>query len=138
MMVRSDHMPNRRGTSIVECAVVFPVTMLLLIGTMVVGIIVFRYEQLQFLASEGARYASVHGPTYASDSGLPVASTSDIQTHVLTPLANGLAGVSCTAVSYSSASAPCTVAVTLTYTSTPEAYFSAMTWTATSTLVVTY
>ena len=51
----------------VEAAVVYPITMLILIGMVVLGIGVFRYDQLQFLRVRCARYASVHGPTYASE-----------------------------------------------------------------------
>ena len=36
---------------LLEAAVVYPVTMLLLIGTVVLGIAVFRYEQLQVAGS---------------------------------------------------------------------------------------
>lgn len=129
----------RRGTTIVECAVVYPVTMFLLLGTLVVGVGVFNYQQLQSLAREGARYASVHGPQYASEKGESVASTSDVQTQVQ-QLAVGLSGLKCTGVSYkpSASSLPCTVKVTLTYTWTPGAFFGSMSWTATSTMPVTY
>ena len=41
---------DRRGAAMLEAAVVYPVTMLLLIGTVVLGIAVFRYEQVQSLA----------------------------------------------------------------------------------------
>ncbi len=60
---------DQRGVSAVEAAVVYPVTLLLLIGTMVVGLGNFRYQQLQSLAREGARYASVRGPNYAAATG---------------------------------------------------------------------
>jgi Flp pilus assembly protein TadG len=131
--------PRRRGTSAVEGAVVYPVTMLILIGTVVVGLGVFRYQQIQSLAREGARFASVRGPDYvASGSGFE-ASTSDVMTYLnQSGLAADLNGLSCTSVSYSSTTLPCTVSVTLSYTWTPEAYFSATTWTVTSTSIVTY
>ena len=67
MMTPRRNRPDRRGAAMLEAAVVYPVTMLLLIGTVVLGIAVFRYEQLQSLARDGARYASLHGPAYASD-----------------------------------------------------------------------
>jgi len=137
-MIRKQKFSDRRGASAVEAAVVYPVTMLLLIGMVVLGLGVFRQQQLQALADEGVRYASVHGPSYASDSGLAVASTADIQNNVLTPLAAGLPGVSCSAVSYSAASLPCTVTVTLTYTWNPVVYFNSATWTLMATTAVTY
>jgi hypothetical protein len=132
--------PRRRGVSIVEAAVVYPVTLLILIGTVVVGLGVFRFEQLQSLAREGARYASVRGPDYvASGSGTSEASTSDVMNYLnQSGLALGLQGLSCTSVSYSSTTLPCTVSVTLSYTWTPGAYFSNTTWTATGTSIVTF
>ena len=41
-------------TSAVEAAVVYPLTIFLLIGTVVLGLGVFRYQQVQCLAREGA------------------------------------------------------------------------------------
>ena len=79
---------------------VYPVAILLLMGTLIMGLGVFRYQQLQFLAREGARYASVHGPTYASESGQSKASTSTVLTYVQ-GMAVGLDGLNCTAVNYS-------------------------------------
>jgi Flp pilus assembly protein TadG len=136
-MIRRNLKSRRRGLSAVEGAAVYPVAILLLMGTIMVGLGIFRYEQLQFLAREGARYASVHGPTYASESGQPMASTSTVLTQV-EGLAVSLSGLDCTAVTYSATSLPCTVSVTLTYTWTPGAPFSSMTWTVTSTMPVTY
>jgi hypothetical protein len=123
--------------SVVECAAIYPVTILLLMGTIIMGLGIFRYEQLQSLAREGARYASVHGPTYASENGQSVASTSTVLSYVQ-GLAVGLSGLDCTSVSYSATSLPCTVRVTLSYTWTPEGLFTPMTWTVTSTMPVTY
>jgi Flp pilus assembly protein TadG len=138
MMIRKQNLSDSRGVSAVEAAVVYPVTMLLLIGMVVLGLGVSRYQQLQALADEGARYASVHGPSYASDNGVSVASTTDIQNNVLTPMAAGLPGVSCSAVSYSASSLPCTVTVTITYTWNPEGYLHSVTWSLTSTTAANY
>ena len=116
---------------------VYPVAILLLMGTLIVGLGVFRFQQLQFLARQGARYASVHGPTYASESGQSKASKSTVLSHVQ-GMAVGLDGLNCTAADYSSSSMPCSVSVTLTYTWSPGNLFSPATWTATSTMPVTY
>lgn len=137
MIHRKPGASRRRGTTAVEAAVVYPVAILLLMGTILMGLGVSRYQQLQFLARQGARYASVHGPTYASENGQPMASTSSVLSYVQ-QMAVGLNGLSCTAVSYSSSSMPCSVSVTLTYTWSPGSLFSSMTWTATSTMPVTY
>jgi Flp pilus assembly protein TadG len=153
MMIRRAILADRRGVSMVEAAVVYPVTMLIMIGMLVLGIGVFRYDQLQFLAREGARYASVHGPTYASEanSATPapspraaVAAWSDIETNVLTPLATGtgLSGVTGT-VTYTptppTTTSPSTVTVQLNYTWVPEGLFkTSTTFTASSTMPVVY
>ncbi len=137
MIHRVHNAKHRRGTTILECALVYPVTMLLLIGTIVGGVGVFNYQQLQFLAREGSRYASVHGPTYASENGQSMATTSTVLTEVQS-LSVGLKGLNCTNVTYSAATLPCTVSVTLTYTWTPAGVFGVMTWNATSTMPVTY
>jgi hypothetical protein len=123
--------------SVVECAAVYPMTIMLLMGSVIMGLGVFRYQQLQALAREGARYASVHGPTYASENSQSMASTSTVLTYVQ-GLAVGLGGLQCTSVSYSASSLPCTVSVTLSYTWNPEGFFSSTTWTVTSTMPVTY
>jgi hypothetical protein len=136
-MIRRNPKSRRRGISVLECAMVYPIAILLLMGTVVTGMGIFRYQQLQSLAREGARYASVHGPNYASESGQSVASTSTILSY-LDGLAVGLNGLQCTSVSFSSTSLPCTVSVTLSYTWNPEGFFSSTTWTATSTMPVTY
>ena len=137
MIRRNPASRPRRGLSAVECAAVYPVAVLLLMGTLILGLGVFRYQQLQFLARQGARYASVHGPTYASESGQSKASTDTVLSHVQ-GMAVGLDGLNCSRVSYSASTVPCTVSVTLTYTWTPGSPFSPMTWTVTSTMPVTY
>jgi Flp pilus assembly protein TadG len=121
----------------VESAIVFPVTMLLLIGTIAVSIGNFRYQQLQSLAREGARYASVRGPNYVAATGGSEPTTANVLSFIEERSA-GMSGLECTAVSYSSTTDPCTVSVTVSYTWTPGAYFQPITWTATSTMPVTY
>jgi Flp pilus assembly protein TadG len=137
MIRRKSRIRRRRGATALECAMVCPVGILLIMGTILLGLGVFRYEQLQFLAREGARYASVHGPQYASENSTTQASTSTVLADVQN-LAVGLGGLDCTAVTYSATTLPCTVSVTLTYTWTPERLFRPMTWTVTSTMPVTY
>jgi hypothetical protein len=137
MIRRHPDSRRRRGATALECAAVYPVAILLLMGTCIMSLGVFRYQQLQFLAREGARYASVHGPMYASESGQSMATTSTVLAQVQ-GMAVGLCGLNCTAVNYSSTTMPCTVTVTLTYTWTPEKLFSPITWTVTSTMPVTY
>jgi Flp pilus assembly protein TadG len=144
MMVQRNRRLEPRGVSMVEAAVVYPLTMLLLIGTLVLGIAVFRYQQVQALAREGARYASVHGPTYAAEENSSYATSATVLSYIET-LAAGMAksDLSCT-VTWSpnppTESPPSTVTVEVTYAWTPEAYFTktAVNLTASSTMPVTY
>ncbi len=138
-MILKRHKSIRRGVSAVEAAIVYPVTMLLLIGTVVLGIGVFQFQQLESLADEGARYASVHGPLFAASNNMSVASPSTVLTY-LEGLTVGLNGLKCTSVAYSSTSTtvPGSVSVTVTYTWVPGAYFRSTTWSATATVLVTY
>jgi Flp pilus assembly protein TadG len=144
MMIPKRDRTDRRGAAMLEAAVVYPVTMLLLIGTVVLGIAVFRYEQVQSLAREGARYASVHGPTYASEQNASYATDATVLSYIET-LAVGMqsSDLSCTvtwAPNPPTASPPSTVTVQLSYTWVPEAYFKkqAVSLTASSTMPVTY
>ncbi len=92
--------------------------------------------------ARGARYASVHGPQYAADSGHAYATDQTVLTYIET-LAVGLQtnDLSCT-VSWNpnppTTTTPSTVSVELTYTWVPEGYFKSMTVSATSVMPVTY
>jgi Flp pilus assembly protein TadG len=59
----------RRGATVVECAVVYPLTFLLVLGVVGGGLGVFRYQQVAHLAREGARYAAVRGAQYEVETG---------------------------------------------------------------------
>jgi Flp pilus assembly protein TadG len=144
MMIRKQSLSDRRGAAMLEAAVVYPVTMLLLIGTVVLGIAVFRYAQVQSLAREGARYASVHGPTYASEQNASYATNATVLSYIET-LAVGMqsSDLSCTvtwAPNPPTASTPSIVTVQLSYSWVPEAYFKkqAVSLTASSSMPVTY
>jgi len=65
---------RRTGAATVEFAIVGPVALFLLIGFAILATGVFRYQQIAFLAREGARYASTHGAQYRVDHRLPVGS----------------------------------------------------------------
>ncbi len=80
----------RYGVVVVESAVVYSVTMLLLLGMLVGGLGVFRYQEVAHLAREGSRYASTHGGRYSQDgipqqTGVPaVASSADLLAYLQT------------------------------------------------------
>src|SRR6266571_1672537 len=80
----------RHGATILEFAIVAPATFLLLLGLIVGGLGVFRYQEVAHLAREATRYASTHAGQYSTD-GTPastgvaaVSSNADIQASVAT------------------------------------------------------
>ena len=80
---------HRRGSYVLECALVCPVLVLLSVGTVVLGMGVFRYQQMASLARDGARWASVRGWQYQADlnpygvASLPMAVTQqDISNYI--------------------------------------------------------
>ena len=65
---------RREGVTVVECAIVYPATFMLLLGLVVGGLGVFRFQEVAALAQAGARYASTHGNQYRQDAGLDTGS----------------------------------------------------------------
>jgi Flp pilus assembly protein TadG len=78
----------------VEFAVIAPVVMLLLIGFAILTMGVYRYQQVAWLAREGARYASTHGAQYRADHQLPIGNLdvwrADIRENCILPAASAL------------------------------------------------
>jgi Flp pilus assembly protein TadG len=81
---------RREGAHLVETAIVFPVSMVLLAGMVVCAMGVFRYQETAALAREAARYAATHGGQYAKDNAaaitaktLPDVTSSYITTNVV-------------------------------------------------------
>src|SRR4051794_22498771 len=74
MLLRRTHRQHRPGAALVECALVYPLTFLLVIGLVITAQGVSRYQEVAFLARAGARYASTHGAQYRKDTGLAVGS----------------------------------------------------------------
>jgi Flp pilus assembly protein TadG len=150
MRLRRD---SRSGTTAVESAVVYPVTLLLLLGLVIMGLGVFRYQEMSALARRAARNASVHGKQYASDTGNSAATPADIYDNAIKPYAAGLSLSKLSyAVSYNAENSPATagikngdvvttgntVTVTLSYAWVPEAFLGGMTLTSTSVMPMSY
>ncbi len=151
MIARPRPRSPRRGATLVEGAIVLPVLFLLIIGLIVVGLGVYRYQQVAALAREGARFASVRGGNYAQDTGAATADQGAVDAYVKTKAA-GLDPtlITCT-VTWDDASKspnylanPATnqfrtnyVTVTVSYTWTPEALFGTQTMTSTSRMPLT-
>ncbi len=66
---------HRKGATVVECALVYPVVFVMFIGLIVGGMGVFRYQECASLARQAARFASTHAGKYASEN--PNATTVD-------------------------------------------------------------
>ena len=89
MRCRRTLSPPRRGATAVEAAFVLPVAFTFILGTVVMGLLIYYYFQVASLAREAARYASVHGGQYYAD-GWPNKSVSDIYNTAIAPTAAGL------------------------------------------------
>jgi Flp pilus assembly protein TadG len=88
MQVGNSSNCRRRGTTTVEAAIVLPTVFLFIIGMCVIGLGIYRYQQVASLAREGARYASVHGTSAAA--------AIDIYNNAIQPIAVGLSTSSLT------------------------------------------
>jgi hypothetical protein len=101
-----------------ECGVVYSITMLLIMGTIIEGFGVFRYEQLS--SQEKTKAA----PT-----------SQDVYTNVIAPKMIGLDPTKLTCTLTMTAN---TATVTLTYLWIPEGLFNPITLTSTSVQPITY
>src|SRR5262249_40606723 len=80
----------RRGAALVEAAIAYPIMFVLTVGVIVIALGMFRYQQVAAVAREGARWASVHGGQYASETGNSMATSSTVYSTAMLPLAAGL------------------------------------------------
>jgi Flp pilus assembly protein TadG len=147
--------PQRRsGATVVECAFVYPVVFLLILGLLIGAGGIFRYSQLASLAREGARYASVHGQQYAYENNVTAPTPDDIFNNVIAPMAVGFDTTQLNhSITYNTDNWPYhttldannnvvpiqnTVTVTLTYQWVPEAFLGGVTLSATSVMPMSY
>jgi Flp pilus assembly protein TadG len=145
----------RRGGYATETAIVMPMMVLITAGFSVLGLGVYRYQLVASLAREGARYASVHGTQYATDTGNPAATAADIYDNAIKPMAVGLDlrnlsysvtwNTSNSPTSSNPSSSPPgqpvgnTVSVMVTYKWTPELYITGpINLTSTSVMPMSY
>src|SRR5690348_8097224 len=89
MRVRS-RQRGRRGAAVVEFALVSSLLSFLLLGMVVFALGVLRYQQVSWLAREGARWAAVHVAQYAKDTGATAAKGSDVFSQAIVPRAVAL------------------------------------------------
>jgi len=88
----------RRGAVLVESALVYPVVFMILFGIIMLGLAVFRYQQVAFISREASRYASVRGALYASETGNSAATADDVYNKSIKVNA---AGMNTSAITYS-------------------------------------
>jgi Flp pilus assembly protein TadG len=81
---------GRCGSTLVESALIYPIVFLLLMGLIVAGLGIFRYQEMSSVARKAARYASVHGTGWAKDTGNPAATPTDIYNNAIVPNVTGL------------------------------------------------
>jgi Flp pilus assembly protein TadG len=130
----------RRGAVVLESAIVYPVVFLLILGLIIGGLGVFRYQEVAWLAREATRYASVHGTQYAKITGKPAATATDVYNNAIVPrvVCLNLSQLSYT-VTWSPNNSPgSTVSVMVSYHWVPEAFLPAMNMSSTSSDVVAY
>ena len=147
--------PQRRSAAtVVECAFVYPVLFLLLIGLMVGAAGMFRYSQLASLTREAARYASVHGGQYAREMKVTAPTPADIYNNVVLPRAEGFDTSHLSySITYNSTNMPFhtildannnvipvqnSVTVTLTYRWIPESFLGGVTLSSTSVMPMSF
>src|SRR5207244_4088990 len=80
----------RRGALALEAALVYPVFLLLMLGIVVGGMGVFRYQQVSCQAREAARWASVRGGDYRKETDKASPAQDDIFKAAVVPMAAGM------------------------------------------------
>jgi Flp pilus assembly protein TadG len=146
--------PRRLGATVVECAFIYPVVFLLILGLLVGAGGIFRFSQLASLTREAARYASVHGSQYAQEMKVTAPTPADIYNNAVLPMAVGFDTSQLNySITYNTSNAPYhtildannnvlpiqnTVAVTLTYQWVPEAFLGGVTLSSTSVMPMSY
>jgi Flp pilus assembly protein TadG len=90
MTVRASAKRRRRGVLAVEGSIVYSVLFLLLLGLIVGGIGVFRYQQTACLAREGARWASLHGGDWQTENNQQTTTQEQILQKGVLPFAAGM------------------------------------------------
>ena len=91
-MLRPPHHRSRRrrGAVAVESAVVYSVMFLLLLGIIIGGMGVFRYQLVAGMAREAARYASVRGGDWYRETNQPSPTQAQIAADLVAPMAAGM------------------------------------------------
>ncbi len=76
---------RRTGAILIESAMIYPILLVLVFAIIILGVGVFRYQQVAHAAREGARWAAVHGAKYADETGRPAATAADVYANAIAP-----------------------------------------------------
>jgi hypothetical protein len=126
---------RRRGVTAAECGVVYSITLLLTMGTLIAGMGVYRYQQISLLAHECARWAAVHGTTYQSEQNKSAPTSDDLYTNVIAP---NMVLLDSTQLTYTLSTSSNMATVTISYNWVPEGLFSPITLSSTAVAPITY
>jgi Flp pilus assembly protein TadG len=144
---------RRRGATLVENGLVLSITLMFVVGLIVIGLGVFRYQQTAAVAREAARWASVHGGQYAQETAQPMATQASVRAYAIPRYSTGLDPNHITAftVTWDNPSEMPTyfdaakqvwrsnsVHVTISYQWLPEAFLGGITLTSTSEMPMSY
>ena len=91
--MRKYSLGHRHGALTVEAAFVFPLMMFLLLGMVIGGMGVLRFQQVACQARETARFAAVHGGDYQlfPNAGLTHGTSDEGSSKAVEPMAAGMA-----------------------------------------------
>ena len=81
---------RRRGAVLVETAMIYPLLFMIILGIILLGTAVFRYQQVAHCSREGARWAAVHGTKYCEENSKPATTAADIFDNAIKPQAAGM------------------------------------------------
>jgi len=81
---------RRPGAVVVESAIIYPVLLILVLGIVLIGLTVFRYQECAHAAREGARWASVHGSAWAAEQTKPATTQQDVIDNAVSPQFAGI------------------------------------------------
>ena len=130
---------QRRGVVLVEAGIVYSVALMLILGAIVVGLGIFRYNQVAWLAREGARWAAVRGALYQSENTQSAPTAASVMANAVTPRSVAMKSSNLTAtLTWNTTTTPPSVTFRLDYQWVPETLLPAMTFTSTSSQVVMY
>ena len=144
---------RRKGSAVVESALVYPIVFLLTIGFIVGVMGVFRYQEVATLSREACRYASVHGTEYGKVTGVTPPTPAEIYTNVIQARAVALDPSQLSySITYNQSNGPVaakivnndvvystnTVTVVVTYNWIPEGFLGGITLSSTSSMPMSY